>query len=192
MAYEKYTTDALVLGSFERGESDKTIVLITRDFGFVYGRATGVRKESSRMRYALQDFSRASVSLVRGKTGWRIAGAHASISTQGASAKGITSFVRLARLTRRLVQGEEINSYLFDSLAEAHAFFMKESEDNAGTVELLCVARILHSLGYLSSEALGTALFMGTSYDEMHISEAAQKQKDLLKTVNEALSESQL
>src|SRR5665213_2708544 len=70
--YQKYHTEALVLGSRESGEADKVFALFTRDFGLVRARASSVRSESSKMRYALQKYSRASISLVRGKRGWRI------------------------------------------------------------------------------------------------------------------------
>ena len=71
--YQKYNTEALVLGSRETGESDRVYALFTKDFGLVRARASSVRSEKSLMRYALQNYSRANVSLVRGG-GWRAAG----------------------------------------------------------------------------------------------------------------------
>jgi recombinational DNA repair protein (RecF pathway) len=49
--YQKYHTEAIVLGSIERGEADRTIALMTRDFGLVRARASAVRSETSKMRY---------------------------------------------------------------------------------------------------------------------------------------------
>ncbi|KKW47559.1 MAG: repair protein RecO protein, partial [Candidatus Kaiserbacteria bacterium GW2011_GWA2_58_9] len=73
--YQKYHTEALVLGNRERGENDRVFTLYTEEFGLVRARASAVRTEASRMRYALQNYSRARVALVRGKRGWRIGGA---------------------------------------------------------------------------------------------------------------------
>lgn len=192
MAYDKYTTDAIVLKSFEQGEANKTLVLFTRDFGLIFAKCVGLRKSESKMRYALQDFSRASASLIRGKRGWRLAGATSICSSSGASTKGINSFSKIAKLLRRLIQGEEENTYLFDAVREAHMFLLKGREDLVGTVELLCVARILHALGYLSAEAVGEALFKESTYSESQIIEAERVQKMLLQSVNEAIVESQL
>ena len=53
--YQKYHTEALVLGSREQGEADKVFALYTKDFGLVRARASAVRREYSRMRYGLQE-----------------------------------------------------------------------------------------------------------------------------------------
>ena len=73
--YKKYNTEALILGSRERGEADRVYALMTREFGLVSARASAVRTYPSRMRCALQNYSRARVALVRGKRGWRVGGA---------------------------------------------------------------------------------------------------------------------
>src|SRR3989338_2840960 len=116
--YQKYHTEALVLGNRERGENDRVFTLYTEEFGLVRARASAVRSEKSRMRYALQNYSRSHVALVRGRHGWRIGG---SVSIQGAtgSRDGISAFARIARLVMRLVAGEERNQYLFATLQEA-------------------------------------------------------------------------
>ena len=155
--YQKYQTDALVLGSRESGENDRVFVLFTREFGLVRARASAVRAEKSRMRYALQNYSRANAALVRGKRGWRLAGALPVKSAVG-DRRGVAAFARISELTVRLVHGEEKNDYLFAALTEAHDCLMQEKCEAFGTIEIVCVARILYTLGYLSEEALSTAL----------------------------------
>src|SRR5262245_25843944 len=118
--YQKYQTDALVLASRERGEADKLYVLYTRDFGLVYARASAVRREGSKMRYALQNYALASVSLIRGKRAWRIAGARALDNLAVTeNINGSYAFGRVAHLVTRLVVGEEKNEYLYETLVEA-------------------------------------------------------------------------
>ena len=78
--YQKYNTEALVLGSRETGESDRVYALFTKDFGLVRARASSVRSEKSLMRYALQNYSRANVSLVRAA---RVALSLATVKTIG-------------------------------------------------------------------------------------------------------------
>lgn len=185
--YQKYQTDALVLASREIGEADKTYALYTRDFGLVRARASAVRAESSKMRYALQDGALVNVSLVRGKRGWRAAGARAIAPVPVA---GVHAFARAAELVVRLVPGEEKNDYLFDTLAEAHAIFAGAAETEI--IEILSVARILYALGYISSEELRTDLFESASYSDAILQEAGALKTELLKAINKALGETHL
>ena len=190
--YQKYQTDAIVLASRETGEADKTFALYTRDFGLVRARATSVRSEKSKMRSALQLCSRANVALVRGKSGWRLAGAAALICSSGKDTSGIAAFARISELVVRLVAGEEHNEYLFEALAQAHEALMRERIEAVATIEIVAVARVLYSLGYLSAEALETALFTHTAYGEPHLLEAEQMKDKLLLSINKAIAETHL
>jgi DNA repair protein RecO len=116
MAYATYTTDAIVCGTFVRNTADATYALFTRDAGMLFADAKSVREERSRQRYALQDFSLVRVSLVRGKTGWKIGSveskqnfyAHAS----DRRARGmVTSIIKHIR---RFVRGETPHPELFE------------------------------------------------------------------------------
>lgn len=190
--YQKYQTDALVLGSRESGEADRTIALYTRDFGLVRSRCSSVRSERSKMRYALQNYSRAQVGLIRGRRGWRLAGAQALVHSQGADTQAIAAFARIAGLVLRLVAGEEANAYLYEVLEEAHGAFMRAGSEACATIELVCVARVLYSLGYISAEALETALFTHTAYTDVHLREAEALREELLSSINRAMTETHL
>lgn len=189
--YQKYQTEAIVLSSWESGENDRTLALYTKDFGLVRARASAVRAERSKMRYALQHLSHVDVSLVRGKRGWRAAGASARSGAHGAR-RGIAAFARIAQITLRLIGGEERNEYLFAALAEAHCALMRTDQGAVATVELVCVARVLFALGYLSSEAFETALFTHTAYADEHLKEAEALHEKLLASINRAIAETQL
>lgn len=189
--YQKYSTEALVLGSYESGESDRAMVLHTKDFGLVRARATAARAERSKMRYALQNYTLANVSLVRGKKGWRVAGA-AALRVAAGDVRGIAAFARISELVMRLVHGEENNAYLFAALAEAHEALMREKVEAFGTIEIVCVARVLYALGYISNEALSTALFTHTAYTGDSLLEAETLRDKLLTSINKAIAETQL
>jgi hypothetical protein len=94
-------------------------------------------------------------------------------------------------LTERLSAGEEKNDYLFSTLSEAHTTLSMRAA-SCVTVELMCVARILFSLGYLSSEALHTTIFTHAAYADEHMAEAENLRSALLSSVNKALAETQL
>jgi len=190
--YQKYQTDAIVIGSRESGEADRSLALYTRDFGLVRARATSLRSEKSKMRYALQSYARANVALVRGKSGWRAAGASASTTTVEKDGAGIAAFARISELVMKLVAGEDHNEYLFDAIAEAHTALMREHVESVATIEIIAVARILYALGYFSAEALETALFTHTAYADTHLREAEVIQDALLLSINKALSQTHL
>lgn len=189
--YQKYQTEALILKSSEQGEADRSFALYTRDFGLVRARASAVRAEHSRMRYALQHYARADVALVRGRRGWRVAGGSALKNAVGEK-KGVAAFARISELVLRLVQGEEKNEYLFAALAEAHTALMQQACEAWPTVEIVCVARSLYALGYLSAEALETTLFTHTAYALPHLEEAQTLRDKLLSSINKAIAETQL
>lgn len=188
--YQKYHTEAIVLGSDARGEADRVVQLMTRDFGLVYARASAIRSEHSKMRYAAQNFSYAAVSLVKGKRGWRLAGASSRALSK--SAPGLHAFVRMCELTQRLVAGEEKNEYLFDVLAESHRVLMDAPVEVIPTIEIVSVARILFALGYISAEALQTTLFTHTQYGSDHLQEAEVIKETMLKSINRAIAETHL
>ncbi|HEY4514226.1 MAG TPA: recombination protein O N-terminal domain-containing protein [Candidatus Paceibacterota bacterium] len=190
--YQKYQTEALVMGNWESGEADRVMHLFSRDFGLVAARAGALRREKSKMRYALTNYSRVEVSLIRGKNNWRLAGTRALHIPSGSDPRGITAFARIAELVTRLVTGEETNPYLFAALSEAHNAFMQKDCGAAGTIELVCVARVLYSLGYISAEALKTALFTHTAYADVHLAEAETLRDKLLSSINRAIAETQL
>ncbi len=188
--YQKYQTEALVLDSREQGESDRMFLLYTKDFGLVRARASAVRKESSRMRYALQHYAHAQVALVRGKRGWRLGGA--AVLGNRVPLEGAVTFARIARLVLRLIGGEERNDYLFAALAEARSALSKSAREAYPAIEIVCVARILFALGYLSSEALQTTLFAHAAYTERDLAEATALRERLLSSINRAITESHL
>ncbi|MCE9517782.1 recombination protein O N-terminal domain-containing protein, partial [Candidatus Nomurabacteria bacterium] len=67
-----YHTKSFVIGSYNRGEANKILVLYTREMGLVRAVAQGIRLNKSKLRFGLQDFSYASVDLVRGRDIWRV------------------------------------------------------------------------------------------------------------------------
>ena len=188
--YHKYHTEAVVVGSREHGESDRIFALFTREFGLVRARAGAVRSEKSKMRYALQSGSHIDISLIRGKRGWRAAGA--LVNAETLSVPGTATFMRISQLVLRFVLGEEKNEYLFETLLSARTALTSTTREEASAVELVCVARVLYSLGYLSAGALSTALFAHTALTVEHLKEVEEKRSEILSHINNALSESQL
>jgi recombinational DNA repair protein (RecF pathway) len=155
MSYVTYTTEAIVCGSFDQNTADRSFLLFTKDAGMLFAVAKSVREERSLQRPALQDFSRIRVSLVKGKTGWRV-GSVEAVSNDYALAttremRG--SVVALYRLLRRFIRGEEPVGDLYGVVADSLDVLLGDLQ-NRRLAELKAEVEILALLGYVDATAI--------------------------------------
>ena len=188
-----YHTDAFVLTSRPSGEDSKSVALYTRELGLVWARAQALRKLASKLRYTLQDFSRANVDLVRGKEIWRITTA-VPIHSYGELRKDVTRERVLARIVSvvlRLCSGEDTNEEVFAAIEDTCSLLSDpHTEESARLVELFCVSRILIALGYLSRD---TFLEPPTTPPSVPMQlEDEQFRKRLIDEINRAFAASNL
>lgn len=158
----------------------------------LYAAARSVRKESSRQRYSLQDFSLIRVSLVKGKTGWRV-GSVMSVRNYFAdavdkSARG--SVVKLFRLLRRFYSGEESAPALFDYFKDSLAL-VSEVSIQRGFVERVIESHILLELGYVDPKSV-PAVVIDTKPLEIASQYSSVTLKNLEKITEKAISTSHL
>lgn len=155
MAYQTYTTEALVCGTQNRNTADRSYLLFTRDAGMVFADARSVREERSRQRYALQDFSLVRVSLVKGKRGWKI-GSIESLKNfyhDAADKTARGSVVSVFRHLRRFVRGEEPAEDLFTFTTDA-LIELATSPNHTPFTLLVVQVRILSLLGYVDDKSV--------------------------------------
>jgi DNA repair protein RecO len=149
VAYATYTTEAIVCGASPLKEHDLTLRLLTRDAGMIYARVTGARADVSKLRYGLQEFSYARVTLVRGRADWRVTGVVAIsnfyFDAQTRSARA--SLLSAMRSLRRLIHGSEMHAELFDVVLDGLTALAKSGDVRGDSLFLL---RLLHHLGYVS------------------------------------------
>lgn len=188
--YEIYITDALVCGSRNSNTSDRSYLLLTREAGMVWASVKSVREEHSKHRYALQDFSRSRVSLVRGRGGWRVTGAE-PIGNVYFELKTRTSrtVVRDAlRLLRRFLQGETPAPKLYDDLVLALTAPEKDMEQIAPVLTL----RVLHALGYVAPAELCRPLIEASDTRTACKLLTAERKAESVKAIEQALEVSHL
>ena len=164
MSYHIYTTKGIVLAERPVREADRVYSILTREFGLIRATATGVRKEASKLRGALEPFIISSISLVRGKEYWR--------ATSAESIQRISPSLNIARplaLVEKLVQGEVPHPELFDAVEQE---VISSSDDEM--FETRFVSRILFRLGYLKE------------------SDITLDKKSLIKAINKGLQSSHL
>lgn len=157
MAYHQvYITDALVCAAKDSNTSDRSYLLFTKEAGMLWASARSVREERSKHRYALQEFSLIRVSLVRGKSGWRITGSE-SISNfyYLASSREARTLIRnIVRLLRRFLHGESTVPRVFDDVLEV----LPLAEAKADVLETVFTLRMLHELGYVAPDAFASVI----------------------------------
>lgn len=180
-----YTTKAFVVSSAPYGEAGKLIFLFTEDFGMIAALAQGVRLNQSKLRYHLQNFNFAQVSIVRGKEVWRITGA---LELDHKKVERV--HLKILKLLRRLLQGEEKNQRLFQIIESLYKTDIKENDDES--LECLIVLRILYELGYVQATDKISDLIQDNSINQKHILYIDENKKEIIKIINNALSESQL
>lgn len=151
MSYKTYTTEAIVCGSRASNTSDKSFLLFTKDAGMLWASAKSVREERSKQRFALQDFSLSKVSLVRGKTGWRVGSAEGqgNFFERASGQTGRAGAARLVRLLRQFIHGEVTHPLLFEDAKEALTQ-MADSEGDAANILAIFTLRLLYRLGYVA------------------------------------------
>jgi recombinational DNA repair protein (RecF pathway) len=159
MAYSTYTTEAIVCGTHNRQTTDRSFLLFTRDGGMLYAEARGVRRERSKQRPALQDFSRIRVSLIHGKAGWRI-GSVESLQNYYAdavdrAARG--SVVALVKVVRRFARGEEPMVAVYDYIVAALALLAQPSSVRL-FFDTYVQVHFLALLGYVAIDTLPAPL----------------------------------
>lgn len=152
MAYATYTTEALVCGSRDSFTSDRSFLLFTREAGMLWASARSVREEKSKQRYALQDFSIIRVSLVRGKSGWRIGSVEAIanpfMEARERGARGGVSAV--VKLLRRFLHGEEPHPALYDDTVLALSCISAAEGEDIIDLQEQFTLRLLYVLGYVA------------------------------------------
>lgn len=152
----KYETRGIVLARTNVGEATTFVTLLTSELGLVYARAQSLRKPGAKLAAALTTFAESSLILVRGKEGWRIAGAilEENWFVKLGDSSSRERAARIAGLLLRLVAGEERDSQLF-SIMKASLETMVTMPDEQEAIEILAVLRLLAALGLDIGEISG-------------------------------------
>jgi DNA repair protein RecO len=195
MVHHIYHTRGIILGSIAVGEANRFYKILTEELGRVGARAQAVRVEKSKLRYALQDFSRITVDLVRGKEVWRIISAaeeraYPEVKTNPAR---LRLFARVCALTQRLVHGEGREDALFEDIRSALDFLENTpfSTDLEASFEALAAFRSLVFLGYVDPDGYEKFTVPGAWSIETLL-EFEKKRFAIIPIINEALHASQL
>lgn len=169
MSHRIYHTEAFVLKSRSRGEDSKLLYLFTPDFGLILVMAQGVRKEKSKMRANITDYSYGHYSLVRGREFWRLVSAEKKNDFDG-----LVSVINKREIIGHIFQlllllsGEEESQKIFNELKQALSWLkrLKDQDEFLMPAEKLLVLRFLSHLGYFKADDILDHLIVGDWTEE--------------------------
>lgn len=193
MSHTIYHTEAFVMSTRNTGEADKTFNLFTKDFGVVHAKATGIRKIESRLRYFVQDFKYIDVSLVKGKTYWRLVSARPIHELNSVKSLATPSRIRSLQLVEKLAPEGEPETNLFEELVAAYSFTARThpKKEIIESIEALLALKILHALGYWGEDQ-GDKELVKSPFDESSIERIVLAKTSIIRELNKSLRATQL
>ncbi len=191
------TTKAVLLGSRDYGEADKMLMVLTRDFGFVYVLAKGLRLEKSKLRYHIQEYKPFTISLVKGREFWRLTSAESLELLVVTNKQHLELLARVSSLLKRLLHGEDINIDLFDSVYALYEYLSDDKNltlpnNLVGILESVIVLRIMYYLGYIDNNTELKLFIDSALINEDILRNAYEIKATINKHINNALKEAQL
>ncbi len=150
----RYETRGIILSRVPSGESSALVTILTPELGLIRARAQGIRAGGAKLAPALVTFAESSFILVRGKEGWRIAGAVCGENwCQDMTPAARVRAARISGLLLRLVAGEAEDRELFPVVRSVFEALKSTHESSHEDIETLGALRILSALGLDESGA---------------------------------------
>lgn len=186
----KYETRGLILSRSSVGEASAFVTLLTPELGLLRARVQGARMPGAKLAAALATFAESSVVLVRGREGWRLAGAvlEENWFRRLAHVSARERAGRICGLLLRLVAGEAKDPDLFAILSSYFNALSELPHSRHETAEILVALRILASLGLDKGEIPGTA----STFNEPLLSSVASRRSEYIGRINYGIAASGL
>lgn len=145
MAIEKYTTEGIIIESFEQREHDRVFRIFTREFGMLFVSAKSIRKLESKLRAHMLPRTVSTITIVHGKEVWRLVGSEQTLGT-------VPYMDEATTLLKRFVKGEGTHARLYDRIIELLKDAPKYEER---VVKALLYYIVFLDLGYADTKVLG-------------------------------------
>jgi DNA repair protein RecO len=194
MSYHIYTTDGIILKRTTFGEANILLYILTSDLGLIIASARSARLSFSKLRSALQEYTLVSVSVVKGKNGWKVTNVIEKESlffdypTYSRKVLSQIAFVLL-----KMIPGESPHKDIFQTVRSGFEFLKFLPEKDVSSFEILIVLRILNELGYVENgQDVDVFLRDKEEWDSLIIKKVSENKKTIVSIINKALKESHL
>jgi len=193
MSYHIYTTDGIILKRTGSGEADIYVHILTRDLGLILAGARSARLSVSKLRPALQEYSRVKVSLIKSKSGWKITNVAESENLFfSGPVHSRRLLVQVSVVLVKMIVGEYPQKDIYELIDRSFSFLKKVDEEDLPNLEVLTVLRVLHRLGYVEGGLLVNRFLQDSEFNKQILTEVVESKKEIVSVINKALKESQL
>ena len=177
-SYKIISTDAYILHSYQRGESDKTITMLTKENGVVDVYARSIRNLNSKLRSNSTPYSKVYTSIICGKNyilkDVFITDRQVEIWDDE---EKYTAYVSLLRNLKNILPRDEMEKNIFNVVDTTENFLKKSDKNEITPIILISYFFIFHSLGYVEGAELTKK-----SFDEMLVLYRDEKIKKRIKS----------
>ncbi len=194
MSYHIYTTEGIILKRTTFGEANLMLYILTQDLGLIIASARSARVSASKLRPALQEYTRVTVSCVKGKGGWKVTNV-AHIKNYYFDSPKYTHKVlaQVVSLLIKMMPGESVNKNIFDLVDSAFSELKNINNDDLESFETVVVLRILFELGYVARDGQTEKILENSkNWNKDIILDVTNNRRGIVSVINNALKESQL
>lgn len=193
MSYHIYTSLGIILKRVPFGEANILLHVLTKEFGLVIASARSARVSESKLRPALQEYTLANFSLVKGKNGWKIT----NVSAIGSFYFGLPEFTnkvmsQVSNVLLQMIQGETREEKIFEIVYSGFNYLKQIDKEEVSLFEVLIVLRILKELGYVTDSNEITDFVKDISWNSEILEKVKNKKVIIVSHINKALKESHL
>ncbi|MBA3733457.1 recombination protein O N-terminal domain-containing protein [Patescibacteria group bacterium] len=193
MAYHIYTTEGIILKRSSFGEANILLYILTKDLGLIIASAQSARLSVSKLRPALQEYSLVSISVVKGKNGWKITNVIEKKNYFFNSPGEINSLLaKVSQLLLKMIVGESPNPEIYNIVYSGFEYLSEITESENQSFEILIVLRILANLGYVVSDSSTEKFISDSMWDKPKLEEVMTMKNNFILLINKALKESHL
>lgn len=196
MSYTHIEVKCFVIDYIDVGESSRSYLLLCENLGPIWAKATSVRKQQSKLRYHLQQYSNIKITLIEGREYFRIVGVsdfEDAIIFDNLSPEKKELVVRIFQLLRRLLVGEERSSLIYDFVTKSLSYLVENNNLDSEILfafEIAVVSNVLMILGYVDKKEF--EIGVESTINEEYLREVSLRRKEILVQVNNALKSSHL
>lgn len=186
----KYATRGIVLARTPLGEASALVAILTDELGLVRARAQGVRRPGAKLAAALATFSLSEMTLVRGKDGWRVAGAvlEERLTERLRNPDARARAGRIGGLLLRLTAGDERGGELFSLVYGFFEVLATRPAEEHDAAEVLSALGVLGLLGLDDA----TPFPVQQSFTPDRLSSASERRAEYVARINRGIEASGL
>lgn len=146
-----HRTKAYVLKNLPMRDYDSRLILLTQDFGLIRVIAVGTKRQNSKLKSSIQEYSEIDVALVLGKSGWRLVNANfiKNFFYEIEDMETKKSICRVLGIIERFFLGESNEHNEIFEIVKNYINFSYNNIILSVNFEIIFIAKILESFGYL-------------------------------------------